>query len=130
MRRTILGVVAIAALVSVTLTACSEAKKPVFDSAPKLIAAAQAFARDHQAGEQPLPPTVSLRELLEGGYLEATEVRAFEGMEVEVSLTAGADNLQQILVSAQLPDGSKIALLGDGSVQQIAAPVHLNDIPR
>jgi hypothetical protein len=122
MRRTILGVVAIAALVSVTLTACSEAKKPVFDSAPKLIAAAQAFARDHQAGEQPLPPTVSLRELLEGGYLEATEVRAFEGMEVEISLSADAEQLQQILVSAQLPDGTKITLMGDGSVQQLASP--------
>ena len=122
MRRTIVGVVAIAALVSVVLTGCSEAKKPVFDSAPKLIAAAQAFARDHQAGEQPLPPTVSLRELLEGGYLEATEVRAFEGMEVEISLSADAEQLQQILVSAQLPDGTKITLMGDGSVQQLAAP--------
>jgi hypothetical protein len=124
MRGTIFGVVAIAALVSVTLTACSDRKEAVFDSAPKLIAAAQAFARDHQAGEQPLPPTVSLRELLESGYLEATEVRAFEGMEVEISLTADAEELQQILVSAQLPDGSKIALLGNGSVQQIAAPPH------
>ena len=124
MRSTIVGVVAIAALVSVTLTGCSEARKPVFDSAPKLIAAAQAFVRDHQAGEQPLPPTVSLRELLEAGYLEANEVRAFEGMEIEISLATEAGNLQQILVSAQLPDGSKIALLGDGSVQQIAAPPH------
>jgi len=130
MRSTIVGVLAIAALVSVASAGCSEAKKPVFDSAPNLIAAAQAFARDHQAGEQPLPTTVSLRELLEGGYLEATEVRAFEGMEVEISLTADADNLQHILVSAQLPDGSKIAFMGDGSVQQIAAPLHLKDMPK
>jgi len=130
MGSTIVGVLAIAALVSVTFTGCSDAKKPVFDSAPNLITAAHAFARDHQAGEQPLPPTVSLRELLEGGYLEATEVRAFEGMEVRISLTADAGGLQQILVSAQLPDGSKIALMGDGSVQQIAAPLHLEYMPK
>ena len=83
----------------------------------------QAFSRDLRARGQPLPATVSLSQLVSGGYISAGEVRAFDGVEVSISLptdNSGA-NPQEILISARLQDGTVNALMADGSVQQLSA---------
>jgi hypothetical protein len=112
--------IVLAVLLCLALSTYWERSQPVFDSAPKLTSAVQAFARDLTARKAQLPRTVSLRALLDGGYIAASDVRAFEGMEVQISLAADETQPQQILISARLPDGSVTALMGDGSVQQFS----------
>ena len=117
----IASAIAVAAVVSVALTAYWRAKQPVFKDAPRLIAAMQAFSQDLKSRGRPLPPSVSLDELVRGGYLAASTVHAFDGMDVRVSTTATEDYPSEILISARLPDGSVVALLADGSVHQLSA---------
>ena len=90
---------------------------PVFQNAPKLMAALQAFCRDHARRGQ-VPPDVSLRDLR---YLNRNDVRAFEGLEVVFNPQATDTQPQSILARARMPDGQFVCLLADGSVQQFSA---------
>jgi hypothetical protein len=113
----IVSFVAVAAVVCVALTNYWQRKQPVFKDASKLITAMRAFSEDLKTRGQPLPPSVSLRELVSGGYILARDVRAFDGMDVTISLTADETHPQDVLIRVRLSDGSVIALLTDGSVQ-------------
>src|SRR5262245_39071986 len=92
-------------------------KQPEFKAGLKLISAVQAFSRDATSGGLPLPATVSLTELIGGGYIAASDARAFDGIELTISLTADESLPQEIFIRARLPDGSLMAVLADGSVQ-------------
>ncbi len=94
-------------------------KQPAFESAPKLVFAVQAYSRDRKALGQPLPATVTLRELISGGYVAAGDVRAFDGAEVTISTSIGPPTPTDVLMQVRLPDGSVTALMGDGSVQTL-----------
>jgi len=94
-------------------------KQPVFKEAPKLVAAVKAFAKDLATRGQPAPATVSLRELVGSGYIAARDVRAFDGMDVTLSLAVDEIHPQEILMRVRLPDGSVIASMADGSVQKL-----------
>jgi hypothetical protein len=109
--------IAVAIIVCVTLTTCWQRKQPSFKDAPKLVAAIQAFSGDLTVRGQSLPATVSLRELVSGGYIAASDVRAFDGMDVTISLTSDESHPQEILIRVRLPDGSVTAAMADGSVQ-------------
>jgi len=109
--------IAVAVVVCVVLTTYWQRKQPVFRDAPKLMSAMQAYSRDLSARGQPLPATVSLRELVSGGYISASAVHAFDGMDVTITLKADEADPQAILMRARLPDGSVTALMADGSVQ-------------
>jgi hypothetical protein len=112
--------IAVAAMVGAFVTAHWERKQPVFTEAPKLLGAMRAFSDDLKRKGRPLPSTVSLSDLVSGGYLATNDVRAFEGMDVAISLAASEDYPSSILMSARLPDGSVTALLADGSVAQMS----------
>jgi hypothetical protein len=109
--------IAVVVVVCVSLTTYWQWKQPVFRDAPKLMTAIHAFSHDLMARAQPLPATVDLRALVSGGYISASDVRAFDGMEVTISLKADEANPQEILMRVRLPDGSLTALMADGSVQ-------------
>src|SRR5262249_55665590 len=94
-------------------------QQAVLQDPSKIVAAVQAFSRDQPAHGRALPASVSLRELVKGGYVAADDVRAFDGMDVTISLTADETRPQEILIRVRLPDGSVIAALGDGSAQQL-----------
>jgi hypothetical protein len=89
-----------------------------FQNLPQLITGLQAFARDHSAHGQTLPPEISLQDLIRGGYLTAEDVRAFEGMDVVFSTQADARQPDSIIARARTQDGQYICALADGSVQQ------------
>ena len=112
----IASAIAVAIIVCVALTTYWKRKQPVFKDAPKLVAAMQALSSDLTVRGQPFPATVSLRELVGGGYIAAGDVRAFDGMDVTISLTANETHPQEILIRVRLPDGSVTALLADGSI--------------
>ncbi len=113
----IASIVAFAILASVVLVGHWQHKQPVFRSAGKVLAATQSFTHDLKATGKHIPAEVSLSELVRLGYVSASDVRAFNGMEVSISLRPD----EQILVSARTPDGTVSALLADGSVQQLSA---------
>ena len=92
---------------------------PELKAPSKLLAAVQAFAHDQKARGQPLPPFVSLRELIGGGYVATNEVRAFDGMEVSFATEQDETLPQEILIHVRLPDGTQIGAMGDGSVRQL-----------
>jgi hypothetical protein len=98
--------------------------QPVFKDAPKLAAAVHAFARDRAARGQPLPTSISLRELVNGDYIATNDVHAFDGMDVTISLAPSLAALdadpESILIHVRMPDGAQIVLLGDGSIQQVS----------
>lgn len=113
--------IAVAAMVGAVVTAHWERKQPVFRDAPKLLGAMRAFSQDLKRKGGPLPPAVSLSDLVTGSYIAASDVHAFDGMEVRIWLTADEDHPSLVLMSARLPDGTVAVLLGDGSVQQVSA---------
>jgi hypothetical protein len=112
------SLVAAAVVVCVALAFHWQRSQPVFKDAPKLAAAVQAFSRDQAARGQPLPASVSLRQLVSGGYIATNDVHAFDGMDVTISLTEDAYP-QSIFIHVRMPDGSQIAVFGDGSIQQL-----------
>jgi hypothetical protein len=114
---------ALAIIVSLTLTACSQRADRVerFEDLPGLLSAMQAFSRDLTNRGQSMPASVSLNDLVSGGYISSNSVSAFQGMETKVWLRANPAMLNSFLMSARLPDGSISAALADGSVQQFSA---------
>ena len=58
-------------------------------------------------------------ELITRGLLTEADVSGFAGMEVTVNLSPQESDPQDALVRARLPDGHALAVLGDGSVQQL-----------
>lgn len=113
--------VVVAGVTTLAATMSWNRKLPVFTDAPMLISAVQSFSRDLIKRGQPLPPTVSLKELVSGGYVASNVLNAFEGVEVMLSLNASDAVPQSVLMWARFPDGSANALLGDGSVQQVSS---------
>lgn len=78
--------------------------------------AVQAFKRDRKATES----TVTLRELVSGGYLRAEDIRGLEEQDVTVSLSADETNPQRVWIRVRASDGSDIVALTDGSIQRMA----------
>jgi hypothetical protein len=118
-RRFVVAAAGFAVLVVLALAwpAYWERQQPVFENAPKLIAALQAFSREQLAHGRPLPPEIPLRELIVGGFLTSDDVRVFEG--IELTFFTGWDETQpqSILASARMRDGHVTCVMADGSVQ-------------
>ena|ERR1041385_1534420 len=95
-------------------------KQLAFQNTTQLIAAMQAFSRDQILRGHQLPAEISVQDLIQGGYLSANDVRAFEGMEVMFSTRYDLTTPQCIVARARTADGQLICLMGDGSVQQFS----------
>ncbi len=108
-----------ATLVGVAVTTYWQLNQTVSYDAAKLISAMHVFGRDLSQRGLPLPATVSLRELVEAGYIGANDVRVFEGVEVTIALTADESRSQDCLIRMKMADGSVCALLVDGSVHTL-----------
>ncbi len=113
------SIILLAIVLCLAITTYWQWKQPVFNDAPKLVSAMQAYVRDLATRGQPLPDTVSLRELVSGGYVAAQDLRAFDGLDVTLSLTVDEAHPQEILIRVRLPDGSVITSMMDGSVQSL-----------
>ena len=113
----LLVVVSIAAFVA--LPAYWQQPQPVLQDPSKLMLAVQKFSQDQKAHARVVPAAVSLRELVSSGYFVPEDVRAFDGMEVTISLTADETRPQDILIRVRLPDGTVLAGMADGSASQL-----------
>jgi hypothetical protein len=85
--------------------------------AEKVFTAAQTYSRQFKAGGAPVPPSVSLEELISKGLLKREDVSGFEGIEVTVYLMVNKNQPQSVLMRARLPDGHEAVVLTDGTVQ-------------
>jgi hypothetical protein len=85
------------------------------------MAAANTYAEQCQAKGEPVPESVTLRELAAAGLVSDAALRSFEGLEVTVSLR-GEEGTPWLgpLMRVRFPDGHEIAALNDGSVQQVS----------
>jgi hypothetical protein len=95
----------------------SAATSPGTVDVPKVIAAAKAYGEQLRTTGAAVPAEVSLNQLIASGLLRSNDVSGFSGMKVTVALGVDAQNLQQVLMRARLPDGTEIVALNDGSVQ-------------
>ena len=112
-----------AVVAALALTACSQRKGHLehFQDLPGLLSAIQAFSGDLAKHGQAVPPSVSLGELVSGGYISSNSVHAFVGMETKIWLTPNPGTIDSVFMSARQPDGSVVAALADGSVQYFSA---------
>ncbi len=114
------GVVAVATGVCVVAPSYWRQTHPVFTETAKLFGALDAYSRDQQVRGHPVPPFVSLSELISRGYLATNDVRAFEGMDVTFQLAVDDSRPRNVLIRVRWPDGTAFEALEDGSVQQVA----------
>jgi hypothetical protein len=127
-----LGIVAAIALVGVALVILFKTVRgqahPV-DGA-RLVAALAHYCQDVRKRGEPLPPTVALNALIQMGYLQPDDAKAFEGAKVIFNTQADEKHPQTPLMEARMPDGQVLVLLADGSVQTSARSsleqLHLN----
>ncbi len=66
--------------------------------------------------------SVSLKELLTGGYVQASDVRGLEGKDVRVSLAPEKATASMVWIAVREPDGSELMLLGNGNIAVAPRP--------
>jgi len=81
--------------------------------------AVEAFVRAQKAQGRPVSDTVSLRELVAGGFLRADEAAPFSGMDVTFGVGVDETRPQQIVARVPLRSGTVAVELADGSIQQV-----------
>jgi hypothetical protein len=84
--------------------------------------AVQTFCQERRALGIALPPTVSLRELVEKGYLRPEDIRGFGSAEIVFSLKIDNQKPGSVLMEARMPDGSRVGAFSDGTLQPLEPP--------
>jgi hypothetical protein len=81
--------------------------------------AIQSFVGAQKAKGRSVSETVSLRELVAGGFLRAEEAAPFGGADVTFAVSVDETRPQQIVARVPLSNGQMVVELADGSIQQI-----------
>jgi hypothetical protein len=119
--RIILGTVLFLALGAViwwVLTVYWDMQQPKPQDYAGLVKAMQNYSRDKMAAGQATPDSVSLQELVSSGYVSVSDVKAFSGMDVSLSLNGDVNRLQDFVIRVRFPDGSVISHSLAGTVQE------------
>ena len=90
-----------------------------FKSLPKLVTAMQTYSHDQLSHGRPAPSSVTLQDLVGGGYISAADVRDLGGADVTFYPTVSESDPQAVLVHVRMPDGSQTVCLADGSIQML-----------
>jgi hypothetical protein len=113
--------VAVAFLASVALVFHWQRSEQTFKILPTLTTAEQRYVHDHVSRGQPFPASVTLRDLVSGGYISSSDARSLDGADVTFYPTNESEsNPDAILVRVRTSDGSQIVALADGSVSLLA----------
>jgi hypothetical protein len=67
-----------------------------------------------------LPGSISMKELLQKGYVTSQEFEPFSDVEFYFHTNVDGHSLGSVLVEAHMPDGTVYAALNDGSVQHVS----------
>lgn len=87
----------------------------------KLIIAVDAYVRTEKSMGRAMPAEITLKQLIEAGYITPEHVREFEGMDVTIALNSGKGPAPGPVVRARRPDGSVMVVMADGMVQELPA---------
>ena len=90
-----------------------------FTGFPKLVAAVKSYSRDHISHGQPLPVSLTLRDLVSGGYIGTNDVLGLDGGDVTFYPKASERDAKAVLVQVRMSDGKRVVALTDGSIQQL-----------
>lgn len=115
----VIGVVTIAVMVGSLIYLASSRPPAGYIDGPKLVNAIKTYTASLRMGRSPIPASVSLQELISRRLLTASDVSGFSGQEVTFNLHANETRPQDVLIRARLADGQELAVLADGSVQQV-----------
>ena len=85
-----------------------------------LVPAVNSYSRDQVLQGKPLPRTVTLQDLVSGGYIPPDKLQAFDGMDVTVYPTVSDATPKAVLARMRMSDGSQTLVLEDGSIEQLA----------
>ena len=77
------------------------------------------YVGGYRSRGKPLPLSVTMDDLVQSGCLTPADARIFHGVSIVVFGSADETTSLNPLVAAQLPDGNIVAVMADGSVQQI-----------
>jgi len=113
------SLVAVAVFASWLLVSHWQRSEQTFKILPKLAVAEQHYVRDQVSRGNSLPASVTLRDLVSGGYVSADEVRSLDGADVTFYPAVTDATPQAILVRVRMPDGIQIAAFADGSIAQL-----------
>jgi hypothetical protein len=111
--------VAAAALAGVILLTQRAIPQPTPDNWMKLAEGVRKYSQSLAVSGRPLPLSVTLRELVDGGFVSGDDARAFADMEVTVFPRARTNDSRSTLIHVKLPGGDEMALMADGSVRQL-----------
>jgi hypothetical protein len=93
---------------------------PAIPEYSKVLAGANAYRDSLKEKGAPIPASVTLQELTERGFLRHSDVNGFDGMQVTISLKTPTETRpQDSFLRVGFPDGREVAVLGDGSVQEM-----------
>lgn len=82
-----------------------------------LVPAVEAYARDLAARSQPLPDSVTLRQLIDGKYIASEAVSALADLETPLSLVRVESDPAKVQLRVRLRNGSLIMQFADVSKQ-------------
>jgi len=85
----------------------------------RVVSAVDAFVRTQKTQGRAVSDTVSLRELVAGGFLRVEEAAPFGGKDVAFGLRVDEARPQQIVARVPLRCGTIAVQLADGSIQEI-----------
>jgi hypothetical protein len=85
----------------------------------KIVAAGHAYTRSLEAKKLPIPNTVSLKDLVAGGFLKPEDIAPFKDLDASLVLTYNKSNPDKVLMHVRMPDGTDYVLLGDGTTVQV-----------
>jgi hypothetical protein len=126
----ILSAVVMVGVLAGTILGCRSQKPKQFEDFPALLSALQTFSKDHTKRAQPLPATVSLGELVRGGYISSNAVAAFDPMEVRIWLGVTENQPQAIMMCARLPDGDMNVVFADASVHMLSREAYAQHLKK
>ena len=86
----------------------------------ELMEAITKFARESRERGEPVPTTVTLRDLNKLGYVSEQNLGAFQGMTVVFHRDGSEIRPGSILVTTWRPGGDFLVALGDGSVRTLS----------
>lgn len=116
----LIGFVALAAI-GLGLASYWKQKATVLVDGAPVVEAVQAFCVDRANKGLPLPTSVSLRQLMDAGFISSTFAQA-SGMDgLQVWLNADETRAGSILCSVQMPNGMVAVGLADGSAHLVNA---------
>ncbi len=91
------------------------------EEASSIVKAVWAFCRDKRTAGAALPPSVTLQALADRGYLTSQLARAAGSEPIAILLNGDSSKPQDILARAEMPDGSTVITLMDGSAHLLSA---------